>query len=324
MTAPLISVCIPCHNAGSYIGDALNSVLDQTWPNVEIIVVEDNSSDDSRAIVSSFQDRGVKLISAQLGNAAKARNRALSEARGDFIKFFDADDLMNSNMLSSQMERIAQQPGAVATSKWGRFYDDDFTTFTENPETVWRDMTPSDWLTEAWRAARPMMQPGIFLIPATVLRQSGPWNESLSLIDDFEFFSRVLCQASEVKFADEGILYYRSGLSSSLSGRKSRPAIESASHSLLLGTEHLLALRDDASTRRSCANMLQDFIYTYYPTQPDLRAKLAARITALGGSDLEPTGAPRFEQLSRIVGWKLARRIQSIRDRWSSAFKSVN
>lgn len=312
MNRASVSICIPCHNAAPYVAAGLESVLDQTWNDIEVIAVDDGSTDDSGNILRSFAPRGVRVIHERLGSAAKARNRAAAEATGRYIKFFDADDLLSPRHIELQMERLAGRCDAVAMSEWGRFYDDDMSTFRENRQSVWRDMEASDWLVEAFRDARPMMQPGMFLIPRSILESSGGWDEELSLIDDFEFFSRVLCHAEEVLFTPGATLCYRSGLSSSLSGRKSRSAVESAYLSLMRGTSHLLEKRDDNEARRSCANVLQDFIFTYYPEHPDLRKKVFDRITELGGSDLQPDGPPRFKQLRRFVGWKAARRAQNL------------
>ena len=306
---PLVSICIPCHNAAPYIGAALGSVLAQTWTNLEIIVVNDGSTDGSAEILESYKDRGVRVIHERCGSAAKARNRALKEATGDYIKFFDADDLMSREMIERQMARLEGRTDAVASSEWGRFHGD-LGSFKSNPQSVWRDMEATDWLVEAWRDARPMMQPGMFLIPKEVLEKSGGWDEELTLIDDFEFFTRVFCHSKEVLFTPGAVLYYRSGISGSLSGQKSRKAVESQYHSLLRGVGHLLALRQDSAARLSCANILQDFIYTHYPNDSDLRGNLAVLIQELGGSDLLPDGPPRFKMLEKFLGWKAARIIQ--------------
>src|SRR5690606_38229254 len=118
------------------------------------------------------------------------------------------------------------------------------------------------------------------------------WDERLSLINDFEFFARVLVCATEILYSPGARLYYRSGLPQSLSGRKTRPAVESAFLSISLGTRHLLEAEDSPRTRRACANILQDFDYTYYPNHPDLRGGARARAAELGGSDLSPDGPP--------------------------------
>ena len=306
----LVSILIPCFNAERYVAAAVQSAIDQTWPDKEVIVVNDGSTDRSGDILDSFKQAGVRVIHQRCGGASAARNLAFRESRGDYIKFFDADDLLDRQTLELQMRRLAGSESAVATCSWGRFYDDDLSTFRLNPQTVWRDMRSIDWLVEACMDARPMMQPGLFLIPRSVLTCSGPWNGGLSLIDDFEFFARVLCHAREVRFAPGGRLYYRSGINGSLSGRKSRKAMESAFLSLTLGTSHLLERRSDPAARIACANVLQEFIFSCYPEHGDLRRKVEARIHDLGGSRIEPDGPPRFQTLRRFVGWKVARRIQ--------------
>ena len=312
MTGQLVSVCIPCHNAAPYLGQAIESILAQSWPAIEIIVVDDNSTDGSAQLLDRYQSPRVQVIAAALGSAARSRNLAFASAQGHWIKFFDADDLLHPEAIERQMERVSERVDVVASSAWGRFYRDDLGTFKPNPQSVWRDMAATDWLVEAWRDAQPMTQPGMFLIPRDLLKHTGGWDESLSLIDDFEFFARVLCHASEVLFTPEATLYYRSGLQGSLSGQKSRRAVESAFHSLLKGTAHLLERRSDPQSRLSCANVLQDFIYTHYPDHPDLRALIDQRISELGGSDLEVSGGPRFHQLRRLVGWKAAKRLQKL------------
>ncbi len=308
----LVSVCIPCRNAEAFIGSALDSVLSQTHKKIEIIVVNDGSTDGTLKLLDRYQVRGVKVLDERCGSAAKARNLAMSIAVGDYVKFFDADDLLHPQMIERQIERLKGSQSDVAFSGWGRFYNDDLTTFKLSPQSVWRDMSACDWLVESWIDARPMMQPGQFLIPRKVLDKVGGWDEQLTLIDDFEFYARTLCCSRCILFAQGAQLYYRSGVLGSLSGRKSREAAESAYNSLIRGTGHLLRVRNDARAMRSCANLLQDFIFGFYPAYADLIRAARLQVSRLGGSDLEPDGPPRFHSLRRIVGWKLARRIQHI------------
>ena len=118
-----------------------------------------------------------------------------------------------------------------------------------------------------------------------------------------------------MRFAPGARLYYRSGLRDSLSGQKSRTAVESAFLSLMLGTQHLLDAEDSPRTRRACANVLQNFDYTYYPAHADLRARVRARVAELGGADLAPHGPPGFQKLRRFVGWRAARRVQHLAEK---------
>lgn len=306
---------MPCHNAARYVGAALDSALAQTWPNLEIIVVNDGSTDGSGEILADYESRGVKVFHQTNRGQCAAANRAYREANGEYIKFFDADDLLSPDFITKQMARLDGRTDAVASAEWGRFRDDDLSNFKLNPQSVWRDMEATDWLVEAWADARPMMQCALWLIPRQVLERSGGWDEELSLINDFEFFSRVLCHSEKVVFTPEATLYYRSGLSGSLSGQKSLKAVESAFHSLLKGTSHLLMRRDDPCARVSCANMLQDFIFTFYPDYRVLMERMEERITNLGGSNVRPDGPPNFHRLRKWIGWKNARRIQKVLSR---------
>lgn len=313
MKAPLVSIVMPCFDAGRWVASAVESVLGQSFGDLELIIVDDASVDDSRDRVQPFLgDPRVRLLrnDANIGQSAAA-NRGWELARGDYIKFFDADDLMSPNFLECQLQRLNGRTDAVASASWGRFHGDDLSTFKPNPEAVWRDMEPTDWLVESWITCRGMMQCGLWLVPRQILERVGGWNERLSLINDFEFFARVLCGAREVLFCPEAVLYYRSGVTGSLSGRKSRAAYESLVESILEGTAHLLAKRQDARARKAAANVCQSGIYEVYPGHADLVLKLEEKVRQLGGSDFPPPGGSAFQALRRVVGWKLASRLLS-------------
>lgn len=315
MTSPAVSICIPCHNAAPYVADAVGSVLGQTYRDLEVIVVDDASTDQSREVLAGIHDDRLTVLHRSYGNAAATRNEAFRNSSGKWIKFFDADDLISPRLIERQIQRLGNDADAVATCEWGRFYNDDPGTYTSNPETVWCDLPAVEWLVMAWSKARPMMQPGLFLIPRPVIEAAGLWNESLSLIDDFEFFARILTNTQEVRFTRGERLLYRSGLGDSLSQRKSSGAVESAATSLLHGTSHLLSRRNDEPAKAACANLLQDFVHTCYPDHQQIRKAMEKRILELGGSDLSPDGPPNFQRLRRVTGWKLARRIQKLAGR---------
>jgi glycosyltransferase involved in cell wall biosynthesis len=306
----LVSILVPCHNAALYIAAALDSALAQTWPEKEIIVVNDGSTDGSGEILESYRSRGVKVIHQENRGQCAANNRAFEECSGDYIKFFDADDLLAPRTVELQMGRVAGSTTAVASCEWGRFYGNDLCTFKLELQPVWRDMDPVEWLVDSWLAGGGMMQSALWLVPRVLLEKCGLWNEDLSLINDFEFFARVLSHASEVRFAPGARLYYRSAIFGSLSGQKNAKAVQSAFHSLMLGTQHLLTRRDDARVRRACATVLQKFVFDYYPEHGELCRLMAKRVNELGGSGRRPDGTPGFHALRRVIGWRLARRIE--------------
>jgi len=90
--APLVSVVIPCYNHGRYLPEAVASVRRQSWPDVELIVVDDGSTDDSRTVAAGFAE--VKLIRQSNEGLSAARNRGLHASSGEIVIFLDADDIL--------------------------------------------------------------------------------------------------------------------------------------------------------------------------------------------------------------------------------------
>jgi glycosyltransferase involved in cell wall biosynthesis len=107
--APLITVVMPAYNASFFIVDAMRSVLDQDYPNIELIVVDDGSSDGTAAAAERFDDR-VRVVRQRNAGPAAARNRGLEAAKGDFIAFLDADDVWLPGKLTAQVRYLQDHP----------------------------------------------------------------------------------------------------------------------------------------------------------------------------------------------------------------------
>src|SRR5690625_2228642 len=311
MKRSLVSILIPAYNAAEFVEEAVGSALAQTYPHLEVVVVNDGSTDATGAILDAIEDSRLKVIHQHNAGAAAARNRAFIESQGSFIKYFDADDVLEPDCVELQVERLGGDSDRIAMGEWARFYGGPSEAEFE-PLPMYRDAEPVDWLTTEWMDARPMMQPALFLVPRSILEEAGMWGERLSLIDDFEFFARVLLHCNEILYSPGARLYYRSCLDSSLSGQKSRRAVESAFNSLMWGTQHLLDAEDSPRTRLATANLLQDFIYSFYPGHADLRLAAQGRVRELGGANIKPDGSPAFQALRRLAGWKMARRIEAL------------
>lgn len=311
MTYPLISVIIPVFNAEKYIGKSLESVLNQTYENIEVICVNDGSTDNSLEILSGYAN-SVQIISQTNKGAASARNAGLKAAKGAYIKFWDSDDIMNETHIEAQYLAIANFPNYVASCKWGRFYNDDVKNTHFKPETVWKNLSSIDWIRRALQQREDMASSWLWLVPQDIIQKAGGWNEQLTLNDDFEFSMRLLSKAKGVKFAENAIAYYRSGNIQSLASSTSRSRFRDALTSTQLGVDTILKMKATNEMKLLCANRYQEWVYRMYPNHLDLVKVAEKQIKILGGSTRKMDGGRTFQILSMIFGWKIAKRIQLV------------
>lgn len=110
----LVSIIMPAHNSASYIADSINSLLSQTYNNMEIIIVDDGSTDNTAVLISGIANQSISvryIYQKNLGPSA-ARNRGIKEARGEFIAFLDADDICMPDRIEQQMKALMAEPDA--------------------------------------------------------------------------------------------------------------------------------------------------------------------------------------------------------------------
>jgi glycosyltransferase involved in cell wall biosynthesis len=319
---PRVSIVIPCRNGAAWLGEAIESCLGQSWANLQIVVVDNGSTDGSLDLAKRYEYRGITVRTCERAGASAARNVGLKHTDGDLIQFLDADDQLDADKIGRQVERLNAAPAAsVASGAWARFArDPSEAVFT--PEAVWRDFAPEEFLTASWLGGG-MMPNFAWLTPRAVIERAGPWNEALSVNDDGEFFCRVVLASSGIAFCADARGYYRSAGTLTLSKRRDNEALASAFTAVDLSCRHLLQRCDSAAALKACAAHYQRFAYDAYPRAAELVAQAEKRAAELGGSDLRAGGGPAFQMLARAFGWKLSKRAQqawrTLRERAAAA-----
>jgi glycosyltransferase involved in cell wall biosynthesis len=303
---------MPAYNAGKYITEAIESVITQTYTNWELIIVNDGSTDDTAAQLEKLTDHRIKVYYQQNKGQCIAANKAFSLSKGELIKFMDADDLISADYLKSQVAVVDGKTDVIASAAWGRFYNNDINTFNVNTDIITADFEPINWLKTAMYNKQVMLQCALWLIPRQILEEAGLWHNDLSLINDFEFFIRVLSAAKLIRFASEAVLYYRSGLNNSLSTLKSRKGAQSAFTSISLGTSYLLNAEDSALVKSIAANCFQDFAYTFYPYHKDLVRQAEIKVKELGGASAPFPAGGYTRVVSLVIGWKLTKNLKRL------------
>lgn len=118
-----ITVLMPAFNAADYIGEAIASVLAQSFTGFELLIVDDGSTDETRNIIKSFSDNRIKLVAQQNTGVAGALNTGLQHATGKYIARFDADDICNSERLSIQYQFMESHPQYVICGSDAEYID---------------------------------------------------------------------------------------------------------------------------------------------------------------------------------------------------------
>lgn len=135
----LVSVVIPCYNASPFIKATIRSVLGQTYPSLEIIVLNDGSTDNSADIIREFKDERVTLINKINTGVSDTRNRGLQSAKGTYIVFFDNDDLMEKNFVSERVDFLNKNPAVDFCCGEILFIDINGRVIDQNPKQGPRD-----------------------------------------------------------------------------------------------------------------------------------------------------------------------------------------
>jgi hypothetical protein len=167
-----------------------------------------------------------------------------------------------------------------------------------------------DWLMADGAKGLNLTQCGMFLIPRGLIEKSGLWNGELSLIDDFEFFCRLIPNAKEIIYNPESIVYYRKDVPNSLSNISGDRALQSAFIALSTVTRSLLEKEDSYRVKKALAQYWSGWIYHFYYHRPDYYSAGAKQFFALTGKKYSPSNQGITGILDRLIGWKLTKKIK--------------
>lgn len=204
---PRVSIITPLHNKEAYVADTIGSVLAQTLPDWELIVVENGSTDNGPAIVRQFSDPRIRLMVSPKQGPGAARNFGLNLATGKWILFLDADDLIERDYLECRLAAADQATEAkIVAGPWHEFEDG-------NPD-VRNVRQPAGWMQERRTLDASAFAYAPWVIHAALARQdhliSGRfWNENLDCLssEDCAFWFSVLYKARVAWSECRGALY---------------------------------------------------------------------------------------------------------------------
>lgn len=215
---------MPCYNAEQYVSEAINSVIHQSYPNIELIIVDDGSSDKSYEICQSFvAEKKIKIRSLKQENKGPypARNNALSHANGRYIAFLDADDYWESDCLTLLFQSIEDQQADVAYCGWqnighggGASTEPYIPPRYEQGHIVKAFLKSCPWPIHA------------ALIKRDIIQQLDGFSERYFTALDFDLWLRMTAITQKITLTPKVLAYYRWHSSGQISAIKSRQVID--------------------------------------------------------------------------------------------------
>jgi glycosyltransferase involved in cell wall biosynthesis len=179
---PLVSMVIPAYNYADYLDEAIESILNQDYPNIELIVLDDGSTDNTREVLEKYRDRFYWETQENMGEA-DTLNKGWQMSRGEILSRLSADDVMLQGAISTSVKHLLANPDVVLTYC-------DYDLIDSNSRKVRRVNAPELDYREIVAKFICPPGPGAFFL-ADAFRATGPWNSSLKLSPDYEYWLRL-------------------------------------------------------------------------------------------------------------------------------------
>jgi len=255
----MISVIIPCFNSEEYVGRAIESVLNQTYKDYEIILVDNNSTDNTYCVLQNYKKKYhdlVQVFKEDKSGAPAARNKGLQEAKGEWLQFLDSDDELLPYKLKDQME-IAQNTKAdiiVGESYMCKVVDDktEVTTRQVVTDNIWEGLLTSrlgSTTSNLWRRH--------------AIISVGGWNEAKTSSQEYELMFRMLQKNDKVDFSSvvQSIVHVRPTSLHKSNDKKRLVQILDNNVNLRLQIKQYLKSHDKLT--KELANIADKYIYAY-------------------------------------------------------------
>ncbi len=211
-TSPKVTVVIAAYNAEKFIRQTLESALAQSLNDIEVIVVDDGSTDDTQSIVSGLSDCRLKVLRQANSGVSAARNAGLAAARAPYVFFLDADDLLLRDALLGMVTALEQAPQHVACFAHHIRIAEDGSALSTPADLRWKIFPPTDTLRHL--IAKNFIVCGAICIRTEAARAVGGFNSTLKLGEDWDFWCRLAVLDDFVAMPDHIALLYRQRFSS--------------------------------------------------------------------------------------------------------------
>lgn len=310
-TPHLVSILIPVYNSEDWIYDTLMSCVNQTYKNLEIILVDDGSTDNSLLEISKISDSRIQVISQENQGACSARNLALKNSKGDWIQFLDADDIMHVQKIEFQLNSISQYPDI-------KFSVSEVKLFSGNLNWNYQQMFKNKPSFSIVSAENYIFNSGhtytmSILLKREIITDNDLWQEDLIINQDKMFFLPLIIKANNIVMVKNAMSFYRTANVKSISGNITLKKAE-----VLLETYNQIAqlFKESYTDKKILVPVIENLClnyYSFFSKTKSLKKSTSDLIEELGGW-LTPRGlSKKYHFASKLIGAKFLLRLRHLK-----------
>lgn len=210
---PLVSIVMNCYNGSKYLKEAVESVLNQTYKNWELVFWDNQSSDESAAIINAYVDKRIRYFSApEHTPLGKARNLAVKQAKGEWLSFLDCDDLLHKEKISSELNAVDNETGIVYCRTEFLIEEAGASSHMGKAASK-KKYYPSMATLPTGEIKNQLLFDCFISLPSAIVKKSLFWesggvDETLFVAEDYDIFLKI-ANVSKVKAVDRPLCVYR-------------------------------------------------------------------------------------------------------------------
>ncbi|WP_228850347.1 glycosyltransferase family 2 protein [Aegicerativicinus sediminis] len=314
MRVPLVSVIIPIFNSKDFILDTLQSVIEQTYTYIEILIIDDGSIDGSLEMVQSIECENIRVFKNKGKGACAARNYGYALSKGDYIQFLDADDILSPDKIQKQVDALNGVIDKLAVCSTIHFRDEIQSGIcTDSPYLISTDK-PSEFFIRLWGGydlPPNMVQTSAWLSPRKLIEKYGLWDINLYRDQDGEFFARLGLNSNGIVFVPGIKNYYRKHIDGhNIASGRQKKHLESNLDATFKKEGYLFARDNTRPAIKAMAIQYKNVAIEAWPRFKGVSNKALKESSRLGGSKYLPIlGGKVIETIKNFLGWKIAKSV---------------
>ena len=305
---PLVSILIPLYNSGDFVAETIECCLSQSYPNIELVIVDDHSTDNAVEVAQKYLSDRVHLYTNPKKGGNSARNYAFEMSRGEYVMFHDADDLITKGHIRSLVDAIMQRGTGNSTAFSPIYMLEADGKLWQPPTTIDHDFIPGiEMLVGIWTGAG-FRCPHCHLVPRHIVDSVGRWDERVLKNQDGEFFARVYNAADKMLFSGEAEYAIWRQRKGTVSRAKNEKALVSHISTFKGIARMILDYQNTERNRIAISENYGYWLYENYPFSKEVERVFFDGLRENGLSFILPKRKVLLF-LKMLFGWRIALRI---------------